>query len=197
MIGSLRGTLIDRSGGEVLIEVNGIGYRVIATPVTIARLGEPGTEVFLHVHHHMREDSQALYGFSTGDERWVFEALVSAHGVGPALALAIQSVHDPDGLRRLLADDDIDALCLVPGVGNKTAARLLVELKSKLDLPDLDLTRHSTGASGERSARSEVREALVGLGYGTDEINAVVRDLPAEGDTSEMLKDALQRLAVA
>lgn len=197
MIGSLRGTLIERHGGEVVIEVNGIGYRVTATPATVARLGEPGNEVFLHVHHHLREDTQTLYGFSTGDERWVFEALVSAHGVGPALALAIQSVHDPDGLRCLLADDDIDALCLVPGVGKKTAARLLVELKSKLELPDLDLTQHSIGAAGEPSARTEVREALAGLGYGVEEINEVVRGLPAEGDTSEMLKDALQRLAVA
>jgi len=197
MIGSLRGILIDRRGGEVIVEVNGIGYRLTATPATVAQMGEPGSEVFLHVHHYIREDSQTLYGFSTGDERWVFEALISAHGVGPALALAIQSVHHPDGLRRLLADDDIDALCLVPGVGKKTAARLLVELKSKLELPDLDLTRQQGGASGEPSARAEVREALAGLGYGAVEISEVVQGLPAEGDTSELLKDALQRLAVA
>ena len=135
MIGSLRGTLLDRSlTGEILVEVNGVGYRVQAGPATSARLGDLGGEVFAWVHHHVREDADTLYGFATKDERDAFEALLGAHGVGPALAMAILSVHPPVNLARVLADDDVAALCLVPGVGKKTAARLLIELKAKLDV---------------------------------------------------------------
>jgi len=95
-------------------------------PDTAAALGEPGSEVFLHVHHHRREDAETLFGFPTSRDRMVFESLLSAHGVGPALAMAILAVHPPTELARVLVDDDLDALCLVPGVGKKTAARLLV-----------------------------------------------------------------------
>ncbi len=198
MIGSLRGTLLDRTGdGEVLVEVQGIGYRVTVSPSTVVQVGEVGTDVFLHVHHHIREDAQTLYGFQTRDERVCFEALLSAHGVGPALALAILSVHDPAGLARVLADDDIAALCLVPGVGKKTAARLLIELKSRIDVPELAAAPTvSVGGAGGASARADVRDALANLGYGPDEVAAVLRDLPDDGDASDLLKAALQRLAV-
>ena len=199
MIGSLRGTLLDRGvgGAEVLVEVGGVGYRVTVAPATAVAVGDVGDEVFLHVHHHIREDAQTLYGFPTREERVCFEALLSAHGVGPALALAILSVHDPAGLQHVLADDDLDALCLVPGVGRKTATRLLVELKSRLDLGDLDLTRIEGEASAPgASSRKDVHDALEGLGYGPDEIREVLRDLPQEGDTSLLLRLALQRLAV-
>jgi Holliday junction DNA helicase RuvA len=116
MIGSLRGRLLERGATEVIVEVGGIGYRVSVSPATTVAIGDPGDEVFLHVHHHVREDADLLYGFPTLDERMCFEALIGAHGVGPSLALAILSVHDPEALRRALADDDLDALCLVPGV---------------------------------------------------------------------------------
>jgi Holliday junction DNA helicase RuvA len=199
MIGSVRGILLERwASGEVLIEVAGIGYRVVVTASTSADLGEPGTEVLLHTHHHRREDSETLYGFITADERMVFEALLGAHGVGPSLALAICGVHPPASLLRVLADDDIAALCLVPGVGKKTAARLLIELKSRLDIPDIDLTAvvHSGGdARSTGSAVSDVRDALTELGYGADEVAAAVRDLPADQDSAELLRLALQRLA--
>jgi Holliday junction DNA helicase RuvA len=195
MIGSLRGDLLDRTlSGEVLVEVGGVGYRVVVSPSTAVAVGDIGDSVFLHVHHHIREDAQTLYGFTTRDERIAFEALLTAHGVGPALALAILSVHPPASLARVLADDDLGALCLVPGVGKKTAQRLLVELKSRLDVPDLE-TPSSSAPAG--STRSDVHEALSGLGYGPDEIRSALRDLPADGDPSEQLKAALARLAVA
>jgi Holliday junction DNA helicase RuvA len=200
MIGSLRGTLIDRSGtGEVLIEVAGIGYRVTVTPTTVVELGDLGGTVFVHVHHHLREDAQTLFGFLTRDDRDCFEALLGAHGVGPALALAILSVHGPQALAMVVADDDGDSLCLVPGVGKKTAARLLIELKSRLSVPVLEPTGASAAASsgGRPSARSDVREALANLGYQPDEVAAVVRDLPDDQDVSVLLKEALQRLAVS
>lgn len=200
MIGSLRGTLTDRTlTGEVLVEVAGVGYRVVVSPSTAMAIGDVGDEVFLFVHHHIREDAQTLYGFSSRDERVAFEALLGAHGVGPALALAILSVHPPAALARVLADDDLAALCLVPGVGKKTAARLLVELKSRLDIPDLDGATASGGVADGATAspRSDVHDALAGLGYGPDEIRDAVRDLPADGDASALLREALRRLAGA
>ena len=199
MIGSLRGTLLDRSGtGEVLIEVAGIGYRVTVTPTTVVELGDLGGEVFVHIHHHLREDAQTLFGFLTRDERECFEALLGAHGVGPALALAILSVHGPQALALVVADDDVDSLCLVPGVGKKTAARLLIELKSRLDVPMLEPSSAAgSTASGRPSPRADVREALANLGYQPDEVAAVVRDLPDDADVSVLLKEALQRLAVS
>ena len=199
MIGSLRGRLLDRGhDGELLIEVAGVGYRVQVTPSTSVTIGDLDGEVFVHTHHAVREDSETLYGFATIAERRVFESLISAHGVGPALGLAILSVHGPDALRRAVAEDDVAALCLVPGVGKKTATRLVMELKSKLDLPDGDvvvLSDDGSPAAVGGGARADVRAALEGLGYAADEIHAVLVDLPAEGDTGELLKDALRRLA--
>jgi Holliday junction DNA helicase RuvA len=129
----------------------------------------------------------------------VFEVLIGTHGVGPSLGLAILSVHSPAELRRVLAADDIDALCMVPGVGKKTAARLLVELKSRMQAGEVDpsaaLAAISGGPSG--ATRSDVRDALVELGYGAEEIGRVLVDLPESGDTSELLRSALQRLAAA
>jgi len=199
VIGSLRGRLLDRSpDGELLVEVGGVGYRVAVTPSTVVAVGEIDGEVFVHTHHAVREDSETLYGFATIHERRVFESLISAHGVGPALALAVLSVHGPDALRRAVAEEDVAALCLVPGVGKKTAARLVMELKSKLDLPDADvvvLTDEGGAATTTGGGKADVRTALEGLGYAADEIHAVMVDLPAVGDTGELLKDALRRLA--
>jgi Holliday junction DNA helicase RuvA len=193
VIGFLRGTLVDRSPNEVLLDVQGVGYRVLVAPDTIASLGEPGATAIVHTYLHVREDALTLYGFPTRDERACFEALLGAHGVGPALAMAILSVHRPPSLRQVLATDDVDALCLVPGVGKKTAARLLLELKARLDLPDGDL-----GAIlGERGgSHGEVREALVALGYGPEEVRDALRDLPVDGEVSRLLKDALSRLSM-
>lgn len=199
MIGSLRGTLLDRGASEVTIEVFGVGHRVTVSPTTAISLGDVGEEVFCWVHHHQREDAQVLYGFGSKDERACFEALIGAHGVGPALALAILSVHSPVALARILAEDDVGALCLVPGVGKKTAARLLIELSSRLSIPDLGPAPSvSSGApAAGSSARADVREALSGLGYTEGEIREVMSDLPDDGDAGALLRDALQRLATA
>jgi len=202
MIGSLRGELLDRwPSGEVLVEVAGVGYRVTVGPDTAAALGEPGSVVFLHVHHHRREDAETLFGFPTATDRIVFESLLSAHGVGPALAMAILAVHPPTALARVLVDDDLDALCLVPGVGKKTAARLLVELKSRLDVGGLEsaalaaVGSADVGAAVGGSPVADVRDALSGLGYAPDEVALAVRDLPDDVDSAELLRLALQRLA--
>jgi holliday junction DNA helicase RuvA len=193
VIGSLRGTVIDRTAtGEILVEVGGVGYRASVPTGTAAEL-DPGTAVFLFTHLHVREDALVLYGFATRDERDTFESLLGATGVGPRLALGILSVHSPGSLRRCLVDDDIAALTLVPGVGKRTAQRLLIELKSRLAVPDLDLT----GADAGSSARAEVREALAGLGYAPEEIREAVAGLVDDAPVEELLRGALSRLAMA
>jgi Holliday junction DNA helicase RuvA len=192
MIGSLRGVLLDRSPtGEVTVEVGGVGYRAVVAPRTLADLGELGGPVFLYTHLHVREDAMVLYGFLTGEERVCFEALIGAHGVGPALALAILSVHTPSALRRALFDDDVAALTLVPGVGKKTAARLLIDLKTRLEVPDLEIVP----AGG--SVRADLGAALAGLGYQPDEVREVLRELPGEGNVDVLLRDALKLLATS
>lgn len=194
MIGSVRGTVLERTAtGEVLVEVGGVGYRCLVPLSALAGLG-PGHAAFLVTHLHVREDAMTLYGFPTRDERDTFEVLIGASGVGPKLALAILSVHPPGALRRAVAEDDLDALCLVPGIGKRTAQKLMVELAARLDVPDLDL--RDDGVTPAAPARGEVRAALSELGYGTDEIRAAVADLPADGAVEDLLRDALRRLAV-
>ena len=200
MIGSLRGTLTDRDDAEITVDTAGVGYRISVSPTTAVSLGDVGDEVFCWIHHHQREDAQTLYGFATKDERRCFEALLGAHGVGPALALGILSIHAPVALVRIVAEADVNALCLVPGVGKKTAARLLIDLASRLSVPDLGTSPAASGAATSSlpsGARSDVRDALTGLGYTDGEIREVMADLPDDGDAGLLLRDALQRLAVA
>jgi Holliday junction DNA helicase RuvA len=196
MIGSLRGRLLDRGAdGEVLIEVAGVGYRVHVAPDTLAGLATAG-EVFLYIHHVQREDAQILYGFPSIDARRVFEALLGAQGVGPAVALAVLSEFDPMRLRLAVAQGDVDALKRVKGVGAKTAARMVIDLKSRLQLPEGDLAAlvADPEAVPVAGGLADVRGALAGLGYSNDEIRLVIADLPSEGDTSSLLKAALVRL---
>lgn len=194
---------------EVLFEVAGIGYRVVTAPTTAVTLGEVGDDAFVWTHHHVREDGETLYGFASRAERDTFEALLGAHGVGPSLALAILSVHDPSALARILHDDDVAALCLVPGVGKKTASRLLVELKARLDISEIEHVPATAAGNGAgvadgsslsaNTALTDVRAALAGLGYTADEIRTAMvdlpDDLPNEGDAATLLRAALTTLA--
>ena len=150
-----------------------------------------GNEVVVHTHLHVREDALTLYGFATADGRECFESLLGAHGVGPGLALAILSTHGPDDLRRVVLEGDLDALTLVPGVGRKTAARLLLELKSRLEVPETD---SAVAGSVNGSSRSEVRAALAALGYQPEEVRRAMGELPAEGDVTTLVRTALQTL---
>jgi len=205
MIGSLRGILLDRvlrgdhPSGEALVEVGGVGYRVQVPGTALARLGETGSSVFLHIHTHVREDAIVLYGFPTRDERRCFESLIAAHGVGPAVALALLSIHSPIALRRAVATEDAAALTLVPGVGAKTASRLLIELKTRLDfdldLPELASVGHGGRGGAPSTPRSEVRVALAGLGYGAEEVRDALARLPEDGSLEELLRSALRHLA--
>jgi len=194
MIGSLRGTLAARTAdAEIVVEVGGVGYRVWVTTQTAASIGPAGSAVFLHVHTHVREDAIVLYGFAHDDERRCFEALLGAHGVGPTLALAVLSTLSPAILSAAVLEDDIETLCAVPGVGRKTAARLLIDLKSRLDLPDLSAEPLMARAQG-KSARSEARAALAELGYGPEEIRGALEGVREEVGVEELLRLALREL---
>ncbi len=211
MIGSLRGRVLDRESGiersaaaEVLLEVAGVGYRVAVTAATLDRLST-SAETLLYVHHHIREADQKLYGFLTKDERIAFEGLLAAHGVGPSLALAVLATHPAARLARILAEDDLAALCEVPGVGKKTAQRLLVELRSTLVLPVLDGEGPTVDLNGASPAASsnllDVREALTNLGYSTEEIRVAMAEVGTHAvaepdlDAGQLLKRALRAMA--
>lgn len=191
MIGSLRGRLAARGAeGEVVVDVGGVGYRVSVPTGVVAGLGPVGSDVFFHVHTHVREDAIVLYGFAHDDERRCFEALLGAHGVGPSLALAVLSALSPAALSTAVLEDDVETLCAVPGVGRKTAARLLIDLKSRLALPDL-----SGGGIGPGTARAEARAALAELGYGPEEIRRALEGRRDDVGVEELLRLALRQLA--
>lgn len=190
MIGSLRGTVVERTPPHnVLIDVGGVGYLCTVTPSTFAEL-EPTVQTFVYVHHHIREDAQTLFAFTQRDERDTFQALIAAHGVGPAMALAILGVHGPRALHDIVATGDIAALTLVPGIGKKSAERIMIEIKSRLSHVEIDLP----SSSARSSTVGEVREALIGLGYGQDEIRETLRELDNTLSREQLLRDALSLL---
>jgi Holliday junction DNA helicase RuvA len=207
------------SAGEVLLEVGGVGYRVTVPSGTLPQISLPGEPAFIHVHTHVREDAIILYGFATREQRACFEALIGAHGVGPSVALALLSVHSPAALQRAVQADDADALMLVPGIGRKTATRLLVELKARFDPEVVDLdgadlrvvggepgdpagwvgtaNGNGEGDPGRSQAeiRAELRTALSGLGYGNEEIRHALARVPSSGDLEDQLRLVLRELA--
>lgn len=193
MIGSLRGSVLERvAPTTLLVEVSGVGYVCHVTPASFAEL-EPGVEVFLYIHHHIREDAQTLYGFVSRRERDTFDVLVATHGVGPALALAILSTLSPAALAGAVAAGDLSSLTAVPGVGRKTAERLVVELRTRLSI-DGDESVAADGAHGVPAV--EVREALAALGYGAEEIREAMSLVVTTDRADAMLREALSVLGV-
>jgi Holliday junction DNA helicase RuvA len=190
MIASLRGRLAGLLPDGAVIEVGGVGYRVHLTPKALAGLPRHG-EVHVHTVTWVREDALALYGFPTAEERRAFELLLGVGGVGPKLALAVLGVHSPEALNRAVRAGDIDALTLVPGVGRKGAARLLLELKGRLGEDPLDMPE---AGDGTRPVFAEVREALGALGYKDAEIRSALESMPA--DAAERGVEALLKLAL-
>lgn len=186
MIGRLRGDIAEKTADYVLIDVGGVGYDVAVTPRTVATLPAVGQPAVLHTHLHVREDVMALYGFAGADERDIFQILIGVSGVGPKLALAILATLSPDDLRQLVLSEDVSALTAVPGIGQRSAQKLILELRPKLDVPDSPLQAGT--------AVAEVREALESLGYQSAEIREVLRDVSVDGPVEESLRQALQEL---
>jgi Holliday junction DNA helicase RuvA len=200
MIGSLRGTLIDKGSLRVTVEVGGVGYEVQVPLATYEDLGEIGAEVRLLIHTHVREDSLSLFGFRSEPERRVFERLIGTSGIGTKTALALLSGLGVEELLRAIRDRQVPVLQRVPGVGRKTAERLVVELQDRAE----PLLRDVAGAGGaaaeasEVSRREEVISALVNLGYRRREATEAVQGVsfgPSDLAFEELLKEALRTLS--
>lgn len=189
MIGRLRGTIVDRGRETIVLEVGSVGYLVSVTPRTLSDLPGVGEEVVLHTHLHVREDQLALFGFGTTGDKELFGMLLGVSGVGPKVAMSILATMTYEQLGAAVASDDIPALTAVPGIGKRSAQKLLLELKPKMDL--LEDVSTVTGPMGE------VREALEGLGYGADEIRVTLADMPNDLPIEELLKRSLQQLGKA
>jgi Holliday junction DNA helicase RuvA len=197
VIGWLRGRVLARvAPGELLLDVGGVGYRVAVSAPLLAAVGAD-EELSLHVHTHVREDAIVLYGFESTEARRCFEALLGAHGVGPALAMAVLSVLSPPDLVRAVVEEDLDVLCAVPGVGRKTAARLVLDLRSRLQVPDPDAHGVPGSLGAAAGTRQDVRAALAELGYGPEEIRHALAGVPEDGSVEDALRTALRELAAA
>jgi Holliday junction DNA helicase RuvA len=186
MIGRIRGEFVAAGADTVTVDVGGVGYEIAVTGRTFLELPGVGSEIVLHTHLHVREDQLALFGFTTADDRDLFRLLMGVSGVGPRVGLAILATMTADDLRKVVATDDAAALTAVPGIGKRSAQKLLLELRPKLDVPDGEL--QASGPLGE------VRTALEGLGYQSDEISSVLRDFPSDLPIEELLKRSLQAL---
>ncbi|MDP9022576.1 MAG: Holliday junction branch migration protein RuvA [Actinomycetota bacterium] len=201
MIAQLRGSVAARGSSpsgdaaQVVVDVGGVGYLVVVPAGLAGRLPRPGGDVELHTSLQVREDSMTLYGFPTAEVRDLFEALLTASGVGPKLALAALSTLAPDALRRAVAGGDVDALTVVPGIGKKSAQRLVLELRDKLGSGEQADVVAVTAAGA--TPLGEVRLALLELGYSAAEAHRAVEALHDDGDVGELLRAALRSLAGA
>ncbi len=197
MIAHLSGTLLSKEPQQVIIDVNGVGYQVHVPLSTFYEVGEIGASVRLRIHTHVREDTLQLFGFKSQGEKSAFEHLTSVSGVGPKLALTILSGLSVDELIPAIRQSNSARLCLIPGVGKKTAERLVVELRDKLARIVPDEPRPP--APGPPSLQADVVSALVNLGYPKSSaeraFQRAARDAPAEGSMEELIKAALQVLS--
>ena len=196
MIGFLRGTLLSKQPPGLLIDVHGVGYEVDAPMSTFYDLPEPGCEVTLFTHLVVRDDAHILFGFASEGERGLFRSLIKVNGVGAKLALAILSGISADDFALCVINEDSRALVRVPGIGKKTAERLIIEMRDRLPQPAAGASGVSAPVSaGDRVADDPVREAvsaLIALGYSPSDASRMVRKL----DTSALASDEIIRQAL-
>jgi Holliday junction DNA helicase RuvA len=190
MIAGLEGTVAEVGTDNVVINVGGVFYRVFMPGSAIPTVGKVGDKTSLHTFLYVREDQLALYGSRDERQLKLFQTLLGVSGIGPKVALSILSSMPVDSLENAIASGNVDLLTRVPGIGRKTASRLVLEMKGKLDLLS------AVGLAASPSAASEVVEALSGLGYGPAEIQAALSGLPHDEElsTEEMIMFALKRL---
>ena len=191
MIGAVRGQVIVRGADHVVVEANGVGYKVFVPR------HPPRDEVLLHTHHVVRDDAQSLYGFESRDELMLFEMLITVSGVGPKAAMALLVTSRPADIAAAIASGDAAALARAPGVGKKTAERLIVDLRGRIGRGG-----GADGAAGPAPLDDDAQAALVALGYTSSEAANALRDAPSKGSatTEERLAAALRatgRTAVA
>ncbi len=188
MITSLRGVLEFKSADQVFVGVGGVGFQVFTPTSTLANLGPVGSRVHLHTYLHLRTDQVTLYGFSSPQERALFQTLLGVTGIGPKLALALLSAVSPDQIVSAVATDNVSFFSRVPGFGKKTASRLVLELKSDLEKGKLGMP---VGASVQQD--TEVAAALASLGYSASEVNQA---LAAIADQTSLSTEDKVRLAL-
>lgn len=197
MIAMLRGRLVRRDVDWIIVDVGGVGFRVSVPAPTAAALPGVGEEVILHVHTHVREDTLALYGFVSEEELRLFEQIISVSGMGPKLAMTSLSTLRPAEFRRAILEEDAASLTRIPGVGRKTAQRMILELKGKLTpVPEDDAAvEPAAGVAADADAVA----ALIALGYSETDAARAVRAAqqvePAAGDTAQLVRLALRHLA--
>jgi len=204
MIGRLRGTLIEKQPPFLLIDVQGVGYEVQAPMTTFYRLPELGGETLLYTHLAVSETAQQLFGFADERDRQLFRTLIKVSGVGPKLAVAILSGMEADDIARCVREDKVSALVKVPGVGRKTAERLIIELRDRLkawELPRRDLLGDdlpTETAQPDEDRLGEAESALIALGYKPNEatrmIAAAARQQP-EAQSQELIRLALRSIS--
>ncbi len=187
MIGRLRGTLISKQPPSLLIEVGGVGYDVDAPMSTIYDLPATGKEVTLLIHYAVREDGVSLYGFLREPDRAMFRHLLKVSGIGAKIALAVLSGVSTDDLSRLVHAGDVVALTKIPGIGKKTAERMVVELRDRVDAVGVRLPSTIAGEAMPADPVAEATVALQQLGYKPVEASRLVQKVAADGDTAEAI----------
>ncbi len=193
MIGSLRGKLTFKQAPAVIIECNGVGYDVETPMSTFFELPAVGDELFLFTHLLVREDAQILYGFATDTERALFRSVLKVRGVGARIGLAILSSMSVAGFNRCIEYEDVAALSKIPGIGKKTAERLIIEMRDRIDK---SITTEPIGLHAEPGAKSEAVDALVALGYKPGEVTKLIGTLDVDGQSAEdIIRLALRQAA--
>tara|TARA_B110000008_G_scaffold118466_1_gene121145 strand:- start:22 stop:609 length:588 start_codon:yes stop_codon:yes gene_type:complete len=193
MIGSLIGLIKEKTPSSILLEVNGIGYEIAVPLSTSFQLPNVGESAYLLTHLVVREDQHSLYGFATDEERKLFRALIKISGVGAKLAITILSGTNVNGFIQSVVNEDIDALVHLPGIGKKTAERLVVEMKDKVS--EISSDENSLSQNNENSAVAEAINALVNLGYKTKDAKTILDKIESEGLTvEELIRQALKSL---
>jgi Holliday junction DNA helicase RuvA len=195
MIGSLRGRLILKQAPTIVLECGGVGYELEMPMSTFLDLPEAGADLFLYTHLLVREDAQILYGFATNDERLLFRTLLKVNRVGAKMALGVLSAMTANDFRRCVEYEDTTTLSKIPGVGKKTAERLIIEMRDRIDKV-LPAAAGATLLSAEASARSEAFDALVSLGYKANEVNKLIGKLDTDKLSAEdIIRRALKQAA--
>lgn len=189
MIGRIRGILLEKTPPTICVDVGGVGYEIDVPMSTLYKLPDVGAEVVLHTHLQVREDAHTLYGFSSAAERSAFRALIKVTGVGARMALAVLSGMTVEELANAVTLQESGRLTRVPGIGKKTAERLLLELKGKLGA---DIGAVAAPASG---GQSDILNALLSLGYSAAECQKALKALPEDVDVAEGIRLALKSMA--
>lgn len=205
MIGRIRGTLLNKQAPELLVDVQGVAYEIYAPMTTIYQLPDIGQPVTLHIHFVVREDAQLLYGFADAQDRQLFRMLIKVNGVGPRLALTILSGMESHDFVRCVHNNDTAALMCLPGVGKKTAERLLIDMRDRLQDWAINTdsmsvqTAQGVGGAGEVNCRAEAESALMALGYKPQEASRAVAVAvkSGAGSSEELIRLALKSMVRA